>query len=120
MRREGTCNACGQIITFEVDESKSAEDLNIIATNQCTCSEGKRYRAKYEIMKEAKSKIERLFGTPECYTARGLMLNAAELIADREIKNITIALSETTKAKICINAKDELVVARTENTTRKL
>ena len=108
----GTCKFCGQsMMTEEIDE----EIANEIATEECKCEEGRRYRNIEDMKREAKNNVESLFESVH-EPVRVIMNNAVDAIAAGACKTVTIKVNERIKAVVA-QGKDSIKVSRIYNET---
>ena len=84
----GYCRFCGQSKMVDGDPGMSEEELNQLATSECTCPGAVREAWKNSVLEEYDQNLEVLFGKkPEL---KKLMRAAGELIMNEKIEKLTI------------------------------
>ena len=126
----GYCNFCGQAkeITSPRAEQASQEDLNILATCQCECPDGRNTARMINQIAVVKARIEKLFGVDavdygfEPYPEAAESLNTiGKMICEvEEVESATIKFSDGVKCKILKTASGKIRVERSETKNVKL
>ena len=134
------CKFCGQLISVSDNIANSWEsknDATEYATTHCECQEAKAYtdeknmreramRIRESDLIQAKNAIYAQFG-PESDTDWPMseeicetLLDMATKVYDGKIKGLTIKFNSRTKAIICKNSKDKLLIDRKESDNSRI
>lgn len=106
----GECIYCGQTYQIDAIRELTEEELNLKATELCDCEKAKAAAKE----KETISVIDDLF--KEKYPDTAEILKAAVLpIKAGEMQEIQVKVSNCTKAKLFIDAKDNIKCQRITN-----
>ncbi|MCI8483476.1 MAG: hypothetical protein HFH41_03940 [Lachnospiraceae bacterium] len=115
--RPGECRFCGQTAVENAPEGWTQGQVDEFITEVCRCNEGALYRIRKKQKERAHERIEFLFGeksefgvTPE--KAEQLLHESVELVADREVQEVTVNIGDGVKAKINITQKDTIKITR--------
>lgn len=88
----GACKFCGQIMTLEVPDKFTQEDIDQEATKKCNCPEAEAITKQQEMIASAEGMIRDFFRDREGMDAiKLLLLSAVEPIAKGEIGAISIS-----------------------------
>lgn len=136
--RYAACRFCGQFVDFTGVPLAWDADIIEEATLHCSCPDAKNYADRLQAIRCAKQKrqsaiedarqiIDDLFGdgavgygrVPVKEETRQHILDAAILIYDRSIKNVTITVTSCIKIKISKNSKDKLIIERSDSAVNK-
>ena len=79
---KGACKFCGQICVVDADENTSIEELDILATLQCTCREAVKFQYEKMFKDDSYRFIDEMIEDEEI---NGLMKAAADKIATHKI-----------------------------------
>ena len=105
MQRAGECMYCHQTIMVEADEDVVQEDVDHIATEECTCQEAVSARNARKARRRAMDTIDNLFiGAEE--PVGELFRMAYDLVGCREILSVTVRVSENRTYTEKYNAKE--------------
>lgn len=129
----GTCKYCGQLSSISNQNITTEEQANEYASLNCDCPDSVAYREHEEAEKRAadnrnqalnraKEQIEDLFGSGAAGYGlisiddkiRNLMYDAAVLVYDADIKDITINISSCVKVKISKSPKGKIIFMRSD------
>lgn len=132
------CRFCGQFVDFTGVALPWNADIIEEATLRCSCPSAKIYKDELKAIETAKQKrqsaiegarqiINDLFGdgavgygrVPIPEETRQHILDAAILVYDRNIKNVTITVLSCIKIKITKSSKDKLIIERSDSAVNK-
>lgn len=125
----GACRYCGQIDVFSCLSTATQAEKDEIVTCACGCFGARRYTEQKAQVESAKDRVHRLFG--EGAPDNGFKPIAREkvvelmgvtvgLIAQSELRSITIEITSRVKAKISISSKGKINVERIDTAKCKL
>ena len=124
MEISGSCKFCGQTSLQNVEKENDDKQADLLATQCCSC-EG---AMTDQQIKRGLKKIEKLFGE-KCEDSGfrkvsdeqiSILNDAVSKIAYGEFLNATYQFNAGIKAAISKNAKQQIVVSRTNTRTCKL
>ena len=111
----GYCRFCGQSRMVDSDPGMTEEELNKLATSECTCPGATREAWKNSVLEVYDQNLEVLFGKkPEL---KKLMREAGKLIMSDGIKKINI--TEVQGKNIAVNLKDNGLCVTITNRTKE-
>ena len=112
MTSTGFCFYCGQAICDISAESQ--DDADRQATLQCSCSEAQARQKKERKKDEAKIKIRALFYEEEESTEEvaDMVIAASELMVDKKIKAVTVAIPCVGIVKMALGARGEIKIEK--------
>lgn len=112
--QDGTCRFCGQMRQIETAAGWSQDEVDEAVTETCRCPSAEKYRHEKKIKRKGHEAVNRMYsGLPEEVVE--ILDNAVDLIAEGEIKTITVEARRKVKAKISATAKGGIKVERVEN-----
>lgn len=113
------CKFCKQITVFKWDAGKPIDyDKKVeMATLSCNCDSARWYQDRSTKIKEAQNTAEELFTDPDEASLKKVMQQAAELVIDKNIVNITIVAGNGTKGIFSISASDKIKLKRSVQET---
>ena len=113
------CKFCRQYVQFQWNtETPITEDEKIEeATLNCSCDSARWYQDRSTKIKEAQNTAEELFTDPDEASLKKVMQQAAELVIDKNIVNITIVAGNGTKGIFSISASDKIKLKRSVQET---
>lgn len=113
----GACRFCGQNILIEDGAEMTAPQLEEAATMKCECDQAREYQESANRRTLAKQRVGELFGKdageyqqPEA--VQGILLNAADAICDKKMKNAVVTVRTGLRCRIMQMAKDKIKVVR--------
>lgn len=109
----GTCKFCGQVRMVRYAEGKTQEDLDRIATSECSCEGAERERAAAHQESKAQNAIRKVIAQrfPD---AAAVLTVAAGPAARGKIKSVVIGLGGGAKATLVLGKSGELGVKLSE------
>lgn len=129
----GRCRFCGQANVYKYADYHTQEQADECATLSCGCYESRKYKEHIEAkqkreedrkqdIKRAQEQIENMFGSgsseyglmPVKTDVKEMLLNAAIMVYDGLLKDISINITSSTKMKISKSPKGKLTIARSD------
>jgi len=120
-----TCRFCGQtkVVDLDVFPDPTAADEHV--SRECGCHGAYEYRQELEreqSLERAKKQIEDLFGKgapgygllSAIDEVKEVLFEAARLVYDFKIKDLTVSISPCVKAKVSRSAKGKIVLNRSD------
>ena len=115
------CPSCGQIGRYSIPEQWSEQEQLQFALEHCGCTAGRSAKLKREQIDDAQFNLEQLCG--ETASEKGfeplnnadtfrLLLEAIELVANREILSLSVKISGGGKVNIKLGTKGQIKVER--------
>lgn len=88
----GVCKYCGQVMTIEVPDSYSQEDVDIEVRKRCDCPEAKVITRREENIASSEGAIRDFFkDKPELETIGKLMLDTVAPMAEGKIDKLSVS-----------------------------
>jgi hypothetical protein len=129
----GICKYCGQIVNVADKDIATEEQAQEYASMYCNCRDAVRWQEKAkadrkaaeereQALKRAQEQIDDLFGAgsvgygliPLLEENRSLMYEAAVLVYDGNIKDITVNINSCVKVKLSKSAKGKIIFMRSD------
>lgn len=125
----GSCRFCSQMDVITCMSNLTQDEKDEIATCGCSCVQSRKYVEQKEQTENAKERINQLFGEEaenngfkpiNREKTLELMGVVVGLMAQGELRTITIEVTPTTKAKISCSSKGKINVERIDTRKCKL
>lgn len=113
----GNCKFCGQAHMLETVKEETQEQLDIWATEKCSCDKAKEERKRITAEKNAAANIEKLFGE---YDAGMILKAAVHSVAIEAIDAVVINIGNGVKATMKMNNNGKIKVIKTTTNTQEL
>ena len=105
--KTGGCKFCGQMVQFEVpDKAYSLEDLDILATHNCTCPDAIRERKIQKAIAEAHGSIDEIFALDE--PERVCLKSIVTMVGTGKFDSVSIKMDNRTKVGIKMTSKGNI------------
>lgn len=123
------CMYCGSVVMIDADNDLSEEAKVNQATMECDCQLAEEARMKVYEKKNAKDRIQELFG-PSCQrldlrpipnvSIHRLLEKIVDMLVEGDIFSVTMDIDAETKAKVSISAKGKISIERERKIKYKL
>lgn len=111
--RTGYCRFCGQANYMQASDACTQEQLDMWATEECGCPEGKEERERKLQEDKAERNISKLFGE---YDAGGILRAAVHPVALGAVDSVVVNIGNGIKATLKLN-KGKIQVMKTTTLT---
>lgn len=113
--KTGTCRFCGQSIIVDGGADMTAPQLEEAATMACGCEKALEYREAATRRKNAKERVEELFGEnagdlKQPDAVKQIILDAVDAVCDKRIKQVVVSIRSGLRCRVMQLAKDKIKV----------
>lgn len=120
IERTGGCRFCGQIATMRALEEFTEEEMDELATEQCSCPEAGFYSVQKGQKERAHAKIEGLFESGREITEEEaeFLHSTVDPIVTEQLQKVTVEITETLKMTINKTAKGNVKITKKQSISR--